>query len=258
MIADGKVDIVFATPSYEQKVGLEYHRGMLETQHLLSSAGYVSSFMHRPGDCFVDKARSKQVTDFLQDPLAKDAQNFMFIDDDVGGWPAQKILEFIVRPDDILAGVYPRKADALDWPVELASDADTGLLVEDQGLVAALFAPTGFMRIKRHVLEHFARTAPMFKDFDLIDGKNVERSYHHVFESGRHDDGWYWGEDFTFCAQARAAGFQIWIDPNIPFSHRGTKKWEASLSDSLLTYRRKAMALHEKMQDDAKAKEAAE
>lgn len=256
MIKDGKIDIWFAVPAYEFKVSIETMRSLLETQAALLSIGYCSSFSVRPGDCFVDKARNKLVTDFLQDPAAGD--NFMFVDDDVGGWDPQKIVDFIHCPDPIVCGVYPQKSDGEGWPVQLSADMDTGMLIEDRGYIGAELAPTGFMRIKRHVLETIAVQSKMFKDFDLVEGTGVPKEFYYIFESGPREDPhanmFYWGEDFYFCKKARANGFSIWVDPNITFTHRGQKRWQGALSSSLLDWRKKAMAAFEAR----KQKEAAE
>ena len=83
---------IFATPSLDHRVTLDYLRSWTETIWLMSSKGIAAGRVDRGGDCFVAKARSKLVTDFLnQYPMATD---LFFLDDDIG-WPAEKVIEFV-------------------------------------------------------------------------------------------------------------------------------------------------------------------
>ena len=89
--------------------------------------------------------------------------------------------------------------------------------------------PTGFLRIKRHVLEKMAAASTKFKS--LEDG--VWKDYYNIFEMGPGSDGQWYGEDDAFCRKWADMGGLIWVDPDIQFTHRGTKKWTAKLLDHL-------------------------
>lgn len=238
MIQDNKVDVVFATPSYDHKHAMEYTRSIIETNWLLWQAGCATGHMQRGGDCFVSKVRNKMATDFLNQ--FPDTENFFFIDDDIG-WPAHKVLEFLNRPEDIVCGIYPKKSEELDFPVEMAF-TPAGTLVENNGLYEAWIVPTGFMRIKRHVLEAVGKESGFMKDMDLVDGVGVIKEYLNIFECGpaKTDGNLFWGEDYTFCKKWRAMGGTIWVDPNIEFTHRGNKKWKNNMFDHFEILRRNA------------------
>jgi hypothetical protein len=231
--------VIFATPTLGHSFSAHFMKSLQETQWMLSAHGITSGCMVRPGDCFVDKARNKLVTDFLREFPA--TQNFFFLDDDIG-WPPEKIVEFIQRPDPVVAGVYPKKSEDIDWPCTFALNGETGDLIESEGMILATMAPTGFMRIKRHVLERLAERASIFSD-DAPGGERLD--YHYIFECGRGGDGKFWGEDYTFCKKITAAGFHIWIDPNIVFKHQGVRTWEDRIFDHLPTFRARAKAVAE-------------
>ncbi len=95
--------------------------------------------------------------------------------------------------------------------------------------------------LKRRVLEHLTAQASIFQD---ITPSGDYESYYYVFESGRGDDGKFWGEDYTFCKKVQAAGFRVWIDPHITFKHQGIRTWEDRLSNHLGTFRKRARAIH--------------
>ncbi len=234
-------DVVFATPSLTHSVSKTYLRSMLQTNWLLKAHGLRSGHMDRDGDQFIAKARNKMFADFLvQFPAT---QNFFFIDDDVG-WPAEKVIEFLQRPDDVICGAYPKKSPDPDFPMSLVV-SDNGALIEDQGLLLAKLAPAGFMRIKRHVIERLCAEAPRFIDIES-DGREV--SFPCVFESGPGPDGWWWGEDYTFCQKWAALGGMIWIDPDIHFTHMGLNTWKGRLSEYLPMLREKAAHKHAQVQ----------
>lgn len=228
-------NVIFATPTYSHSFVAHYMRSLQETQCLLTANGITWGCMVRPGDCFVDKARNKLVTDFLR--VFPKTENFFFLDDDIG-WTAEKALEFILRPDPIVAGVYPKKSEEVDWPCTFAVSHE-GELIESEGLILATMVPTGFMRIKRHVLEKLAAESNIFSD-EAPGGERLD--YHYIFECGRGEDGKFWGEDYTFCRKVTAAGLNIWVDPNITFKHQGVRTWEDRILDHLPTFRRRAKA----------------
>lgn len=224
---------MFATPSLDHRVTLDYLRSWTNTVSLFKDQGVSMGMISRGGDCFVAKVRNKLVKQFLDGP----GTDLFFLDDDLG-WPAISALQFALRPEPIIAGVYPKKSDDMDWPVALDADGLTGHLIEDQGLYQASFAGTGFMRIKREVLEALVKVVPTFRDVE-IDGKSEE--YPMIFASGLDSDGWWCGEDVAFCRLARAHGFPLWVDPNIDFIHRGGKSWKGKLSEHLPKFRDRAL-----------------
>lgn len=241
---------IFGTPSLDHRVTLDYLRSWTETIWLMSEKGIAAGRLDRGGDCFIAKARSKMASDFLR--LYPMATDLFFLDDDIG-WPAKKVVEFLERPEDIVAGIYPKKQDEVNFPVEIAGNLETGELIERDGLIQATAVPTGFLRIKRHVLETLAKSAPRFKEEEA---DHTIQEYTGFFQSGIGPDGWWFGEDYVFCLNARAAGFDIWVDPDIDFRHRGQKQWSDNLSNHLEQFRMKAKAardLYRKSRQEEKA-----
>lgn len=238
--------VVFATPTLSSNFAMEWVRSIILTVSALKDYRVDHAFMQRAGDCFISKARNKLVTDFLRD--YPDGTDLFFLDDDIG-WPAQKIIEFLVRPEAIVAGIYPKRSDDLDFPVSLCSDLATGELIQRDGLYMASVVPTGFLRIKREVLEVMAAQSRMFVD---IEADGTKQEFYNIFEDGVGADGWYWGEDYTFCKKWLSMGGELWVDPDVAFTHRGQKKWSDMLSAQLSVFVEKARAAHEaRGKDDA-------
>lgn len=232
--------VCFATPSLTHSVSMEFMRSSIETDWLLAAKGVGRVYLNRCGDQFIANARSILAYQFLTEhPYAED---LFFLDDDLG-WPAEKVLEFLERPQDVMVGVYPKKSEDEDWPVVVCGD--NGELVENDGLVRCTRGPTGFMRIKRKVLEALLPHAPKFKSIELDDSV---REWPMFFSSGIGSDGWFWTEDYAFCMNAVAAGFEIWADPDIAFTHRGNRLWRGTFREALPRFRERAL---EAMEDAA-------
>ena len=229
-----RLDVVFCVPNLTQRFCSPYVKSMQETQWLLGSVGIKSGIRVVPSDCFVDKARNRLWTDFIDDN--PECPNMFFIDDDIG-WEPAKVVEFIRRPDPVVAGVYPKKSKMRDFPCSFMVNPENGKLIESQGMVRAVLAPTGFMRIKRDVVIMLAARASKMKEAQPEGGFKFA---HYVFESGRGPDDQYWGEDYTFCKKLEELGIPIWVDPHITFEHMGTHVWIDRVADHLGLFRARA------------------
>ena len=187
---------------------------------VLSAAGIGADFCFEAGNCHVDDARNSLVRQFLQ----TDCTDLIFIDSDVG-FRAQDLLKLVTVDRDVVAGVYPKKQDEEDFPVFTAPGTD--LYAEDDGCVEVLGAPTGFMRIRRHVLE---RMVEAFKDkrFQGQSHSEGDALYTLLFER-EIAEGRRWSGDYNFCRRWRALGGTVHVLPEMEFIHEGLKQWKGSL-----------------------------
>ena len=187
----------------------------------------VPYFLNR--NIYLDKARNLCVKKFLE----TDCSDLIFIDSDVG-FDDDAIEKLLVYDRDIIAGIYPLKVDFLEFPMLLEFDKITNNCKEEStGLVTAKMAPTGFMRINRRVFDR------------LIEHDNPENSYrvrkdsegvYTFFNTGilfDNDDTWY-GEDVAFCKHWKSMGGKIFIQPDINFTHTGTKNFTGNLHEYLM------------------------
>lgn len=224
--------VAFAIPCLTYQVAIEFNRSLMRTDWLLAQAGWQRTYLDHCGCQFIANARNELAHDFLTN--FPDCDNFFFLDDDLG-WDAEKVLAILERDEDIIAGVYPKRQDDIDWPVMLAGDE--GKLHEKDGLFRAMRAPTGFMRIKRRVFEGLV---PHARTYKWLTNKGDVKEIPALFSCGLMDDGWFWTEDYIFCHNASLAGFEIWIEPDIKFTHRGPKAWSGSFKSTIPTFRKRA------------------
>ena len=168
------------------------------------------SFDFMCGCCYLDHTRNMLATRFME----SEATDLLFVDADVGFAP-ETILQIAAARRPLVAGIYPKKSDRTGFPVTFSADE---LWSDEEGLIEAASAPTGFMRINRSVFE--AMPAEEYRDQD-------DRAWRRWFRCDFHD-GTYWGEDTQFCQDYRALGGKLFILPDLTFAHSGLKSWKGN------------------------------
>jgi hypothetical protein len=159
------------------------------------------------------------------------ARHLFWLDSDIG-WPAEKVIEFLQRPEDILVGLYRRREDQIALPCDF-SIADQKLVERDDGFIKLNRAATGFMRIKRHVIEKLCEGIDTYL-VPTLSGEEIEVP--NLFQVGPadHPDGRrYHGEDMLFSQRCVDAGFEIWLDPDVTLTHVGKKAWAFNCKQAL-------------------------
>lgn len=215
---------MFAVPCVSFTVCVEFLHSYLATTQLLLQAGIQHGLVNINGDCYLGSARNRLVHKALTE--FPDATDLFFLDDDIG-WEPEAVLRLLADDVDVVAGVYPKKQETLEFPVVM--DESSGHLIKSvSGLFKALRVPTGFLRIRRHVLEQMAAVSAKYIQ-QMPDGGNAELA--EIFQVGV-KDGRLWGEDFDWSNKWRAMGGELWVDPTITFTHSGRKQWKARLWDS--------------------------
>lgn len=234
-----QIKVFFACPSYTKHPCYEFSRSSRATQRMLDLYQIPSVWCELGGDPYIHKVRNRFASRFVDD--FKDCTHFMFLDDDLGWEPPESVIRFLQYPFDVVAGIYPKKEDELNFPVELTFEkADDGriLPIEEHGCYLANLAPTGFMCIQRKVLEAAAADSLEYEEPDRDSPTGSIRCYD-IFRTGTvpfyegSKKGRWWGEDYFFCAICKSLGFSVWVDPNIEFVHRGSKPWKATFNDTL-------------------------
>lgn len=202
--------VFIAVAAYEG-CGAGFTYALFHTGVALGQAGIGRELAIYSGNCHVDDSRNRLVRDFL----SSDCTDLVFLDADVG-WNASDFLKLLAFDRDVVAGVYPKKHGDDTFPMKLLPGeiwSDRDGLIEVQGV------PTGFLRIRRHVLVTLAATAQTYNAKN--DGAYATPC---IFERQIHA-GTRWGGDYVFCRKWREAGGKIFIDPSMRFEHSGEDTW---------------------------------
>lgn len=208
--------VYIATPA--TSIASNFHVSLIREIPRLLGAGFSVTYAHLAGHCHVDDARNLLARDFL---LGSEATDLLFWDADVAAEPGAA-LKLLGHDVDVVAGAYPLKDGSQQFPVKLwGGDMRKPSLGT---LHQALSLPTGFLRVRRHVMDDLAKRSETLQ----MDGQIVPI----IFERGS-VEGQRVGGDANFCRKATAAGFKLYCDPSILFTHQGPVDFAGRLSDHL-------------------------
>lgn len=211
--------VFLAVAAYEGlSAGFTY--ALFHTAQALQAAGIESELAIYSGNCNVDDSRNRLVRDFLQSRCT----DLVFLDSDLG-WYARDFVSLVQYDRDVVAGIYPKKHGDDGYPVILMPGP---LMIErSDGLMEVQCVPTGFLRIKRHVLEALAAKSEWFNSKN-----DADSAIPCIFDREIHN-GERWGGDYVFSRKWRALGGKIHIDPQMRFEHSGEHTWHGCVGSWL-------------------------
>lgn len=196
-------NVLIATPG--RNVEMSYLKSLMATIETLKEKNISYKFINQYSSQ-VAAAREGTIMDdqFLDitgnKPLLGKAtyDKIVWIDSDIA-WTPEDFLKLYGSEKDIVSGVY-----VSDHGVLMYTPSDREYLKQDD-LVEITHAGFGFIAVKQGVFEVMPR--PWFQT---------------RFSKQTVDDKEYlvpFGEDYSWCASARACGFKIFLDPTVRVVH---------------------------------------
>jgi UDP-glucose:(glucosyl)LPS alpha-1,2-glucosyltransferase len=234
--------VVFATPCYGGVCTEAYLRSMMATTVTLDRMGIAHTLLTLTNESLITRARNRLVAQFLETP----GTHLFFIDADLRFHPSD-VLRLLTHDRPVVAAAYPAKAvreenvvGRVFADVEQVRRATTqyvvNVLFEDEeamarneatlkdGLIEVLDAGTGFLAIKRHVIDELIAAHPELTYYPertyQADPKNPRPEwaiFDTMIETGR-----YLSEDYAFCRRWQQLGGSVWLDPTIALDHIGS------------------------------------
>lgn len=213
--------VLLATTAYDS-TSPGYVFSIQKSRQVLEKSGIQTAYLLLSGNCHVDDARNSVVQHFL----LSDCTDLVFLDADVC-WGTNELLALCQSDKDLVGGIYPyrREGKSNQLPVILVPDEK---VEDDHVQVAGL--PTGFMKIKRHVIE------TLCKDADHFSSKAEPRSRIPILFERTYENGARWGGDITFCRKWHKAGGKMYAIPDLRLGHTGTATIYDSLSGAMRRY----------------------
>lgn len=214
-----------AIPAYDGKLNIKSAFALANLAIQTAQAGVTLYLTQISGCSLITKARNALVADFL----ASDATDLLFVDADVI-FKAEDVMRLLALSGDkdITAGAYPRRAKDKKFFTDLYL-TDDGKLEFADGMLRVKRIGTGFMLIRRHVLETMRDKHPEWKCHNNV----LERDEHAIFDF-QLKDGEYYGEDYTFCNRAEDEGFTVHLDTDINLPHVGTEEFANHFGEEVL------------------------
>jgi len=263
-------NVLIAMPCYGGQVVVETTKAVMDLRVLLGSKGVSSEWFTLTGESLIPRARNACVAYFMaksfthllfidSDIIFDPASVLKLIekDKDISGavYPTKKLeiadvcektiesLKWDKIKEDILAGVDISKVidDAkksinpdlihvkcLTYVVGV--DTKVG---RDETWLSVKEAGTGFLLIKRHVIESMMIKYSYLKykndgpQYDAM-APNMKDYFYLLFDC-RCVNGRYLSEDYAFCQLARDMGYEIWVDMSICLTHVGRYAYKGNL-----------------------------
>ena len=217
--------LMVAIPAYDGKLNIKSAFALANLAIQTAQAGVTLYLTQVSGCSLITKARNMLVADFL----ASDATDLLFVDADVI-ITADDVMRLLALSGDkdITAGAYPRRSKDKKFFTDLHL-TDDGKLEFADGMLRVKRIGTGFMLIRRHVLETLRDKHPEWRCYNNV----LERDEHAIFDF-QIKDGEYYGEDYTFCNRAAEEGFTVHLDTDINLPHVGTEEFASHFGEEAL------------------------
>jgi len=137
-------------------------------------------------------------------------------------------------PAAVQAGRSPLESAALSYVVE--RDATSELMIRD-GFMKSRYAGTGFMLIRRAVLETMIERYPELRYTHEHRGNDplIGSPWRSALFNCMIDEksGYYLSEDFSFCRRWTDMGGEIWVDYTSRLNHVGLMVYRGNMAASV-------------------------
>jgi GT2 family glycosyltransferase len=251
--------LMVGTPCYGGQTTTLYTQSMLKLQAECARYKIEMVLLALTNESFIARARNDLVYHFLKHKDARGVFNYlMFIDADIQ-FEADHVIRLLVHNRDVVTGAYPmkvinynnieNKALPVDTLVKMTTEYAVNPKFSDDeikrfnsessgplnvrvvnGLIEVIDAGTGFMLIKREVLERLIKKYPETKYVRDMTSLNPDGSIDRTTDTqyaifdGSIDEqsGRYLSEDYTFCRRWQKIGGTIWTDPEVVLNHVGS------------------------------------
>ena len=258
------IKLYILTPCFGSICYVNYMTSLFNTILLFKTLGIELVVEFCKNESLITRARNNLLAKAMSDP---DTTHIMFIDNDIS-WNPEDITKLIVSDKSLVGGVYPLKK--YHWEKATSQNINhsihsknisefnsintinnedliqsrllnynvnflNNVLNIEKNLAKVRHLPTGFMMIKREVIEHMHNEYKDTKYTDDIGFLNSEESKmaYALFDCGI-IEGHYFSEDWMFCERWLKIGGEIWINVAIDLTHTGIEDYSGSFLTSLI------------------------
>jgi hypothetical protein len=238
---------LFMTPCYGGLVAANFANSLLALNNGMHESGMHGVVHIASGESLITRARNEAVARFLLDPTLT---HLFWIDADIG-FTTDQAYRLLLADRDVVAGVYPIKR--FDWPEQLPAgltretfaqrylrypvNAHDGVssAIDGDGFLEVSEAPTGFMCIRRSVIEAMVARLPELRYVPdgPPDSPLRDHSYRFFDVMVEPETGRYLSEDYAFCRRWRDIGGRVFVDTRSKLSHQGIYTWNGDFGASL-------------------------
>ena len=269
-VSKNKIKLCILTPCFGDICHTGYVTSLLETVNTLNSLKIDHVIEFCRNDSLVTRARNNLIARAMND---SEITHFMFIDNDIQ-WGAEEIIKLLCHDKNIIGGVYPIKKYKWDKILHKDPITDeynsiskiqqrktksefTNAISDNNYIMHNLVdynfnyldkqirvinntvkvkhIATGFMLIKRHVIESMIEAFPSTKYTDDVNFlTSDENKYAYALFDCSVENGTYCSEDWVFCNRWRNMKGNIYIDVTISLTHTGIEDYKGLYMSSII------------------------
>ena len=194
------------------------------------TGGYEVEILDTISGAEIDTIRNKMVSYLASHEKATD---LVMVDDDVC-WSDNGLLRLLAadidRDVDIVGGVYPKRADPIEYPFMPEFDDGGNFVFDpDNGLLRCEHVPSGFMRVPKGTAQALI-AADGVRKYAAVHNTVEPQGYpcYSFFEKrwqfNEVTGEWYRAsEDVSFCKLVRSNGGMVYAHPDFSMGHIGDK-----------------------------------
>ena len=249
------------TPCFASQCYINYVTSLVKTMELFRQVDISLVIEFCRNDSLISRARNNMIARAMNDASMT---HVVFIDNDIT-WNPIDLLKLLFSEKDIVGGIYPLKqynwSLLLENPIKSIMEKyeesflknsispeefiqhhllryNVNYLKEtqyvDKSLCEVKHVATGFMMIRREVIEKMSQSFPSTKYVDDVGYLIPEENQYAyaLFDCGV-EDGHYFSEDWMFCHRWRNMGGNIFMDISIKLSHTGIEDYKGFILSSM-------------------------
>jgi hypothetical protein len=242
-------NILLATPCYGNMMTRNFFHSVLKLKDICKSVDINVDISTIGNESLITRARNYFVSLILANPTYT---HLLFIDSDITFDPLS-VVRMVQSEKMLVAGAYPKKhidwnrasdlyktekisenvePQLYDYAINIVTDASTQTIPIVDGFLKVSYAATGFMLIKREVLEKMVSSFPELKYTNDVTGYfngSNDNLFYAFFDCIIDDKSKrYLSEDYAFCQRWLQLGGEIWVDLLCDLSHCGSYNFRGS------------------------------
>jgi hypothetical protein len=207
--------LMIGTPAHKGNLSIGYALSYAKTVQLLAANGIFVVPRIAPSGSLLVEERNRIIEDFWK----SDCTHLLCIDADLG-WAPPAVQAMLDVKKDIVAGVYPARGPQETIFLFRPILNEDSTFINENHLLKMEYVPAGFLMLSRECVKKMREALPeLHYAPKQTDCSNPPEAF--MFFNTEIHEGEFWGEDFTFCRNAKKAGIDIWVDPLIQFDHDG-------------------------------------
>lgn len=194
--------LFIGSPAYSGTLDCHYTVSLIQTCEMLKEKGIGHTVYFSVYDSLVARTRNDLADKFLK----SDCTHILMIDSDQG-WNPFVIPKMLDMNQPFITGAVPGRKVEETYALEICLNQDKSPVQNEQNLIKAAHNGVAFALVKREVFERI-------KDETLY-RQDVYPYFQHVYTK----EGDHYGEDTYFVKTWQDIGGDVWIYPDITFTH---------------------------------------